>query len=135
MGTSINAQENAESEYVKAVHNVCRIVVERGFSVPQRSDYLYRFTDNYKCEQKSLKILHTYTNSIIRTKKKELAAQQTEINDNIDDAGIKKKVAFLDLLLQHQKKNQSLTDSEIREEVDTFMFTVTLHHKQILFQI
>lgn len=127
MGTSINAQKNSDSDYVKAVHNMCRIVVERGFSIPERFDILYKFTDNYKCEQKSLNILHTYTNSIIRNKKRELVARQIETNDVDDDAGIKKKMVFLDLLLQHQKENKSLTDTEIREEVDTFMFTVIMH--------
>lgn len=126
MGTTVNAQENSECEYVKAVHNMCRIVVERGFSAMQRINFLYKFTDNYKCEKYSLKILHDYTNSIIQSKKKELALKKFEINDNIDDTGIKKKVAFLDLLLQHQLEYDSLTDKEIREEVDTFVFEVIL---------
>lgn len=124
MGTTVNAQENAESEYVKAVHNMCRIVVERGFSAIQRFDFLYQFTDNYKCEQWSLKILHGYTNSVIQSKKKESSLKHSESNDNIDDTGLKKKVAFLDLLLQHQLENNSFTDTDIREEVDTFMFEV-----------
>lgn len=127
MGTSVNAQEDAESEYVKAVHNMCRIVIERGFSVIESFDFLYKFTSNYRCEEKSLKILHGYTNAVLQKKKKEFLAKKVEQNGNEvvgEDVGMKKKMVFIDLLLEYQRDGNLITDDEIRQEVDTFMFEV-----------
>ncbi|KAJ8943363.1 hypothetical protein NQ318_002596 [Aromia moschata] len=121
MGVSINAQKNTESEYVVAVKELCRIIIERSFSPIQRLDVLYSFTRNYRIEEKSLKILHNYTNSVIKTRKEEL---KNKTNEDIeeDQLEVRKKRAFLDLLLNATIDGSPLPDNIIREEVDTFMF-------------
>ncbi|KAF2895541.1 hypothetical protein ILUMI_10635 [Ignelater luminosus] len=121
MGTSVNAQNNSESEYVKNVKEMCRIVVDRSFSPIKMFDVLYPLSKDYKIEQNALKVLHGYTNYVIKKRKEELISKSSTTEKH-DDTGAKKRLAFLDLLLQCQVDGKPLPQEVIREEVDTFMF-------------
>lgn len=123
MGVSIDAQEDPDSEYVKSVKEMCRIVAERGNSLIERSDFLYRFTNNYAKERKALNTLHGFTTSVIKKRKQQISHCDSKDEEVENELGIKKRKAFLDLLLDFSQKEQDpLTDEELRNEVDTFMF-------------
>ncbi|XP_023238259.1 cytochrome P450 4c3-like isoform X2 [Centruroides sculpturatus] len=107
MGVKLNAQLSTDNEYVKAVKNVTRSIVQ-WFSKPW-----YWFPPLFY---------------VIR-RRKEIVIEEIEENQTMDDfqeereiLGIKKRRAFLDLLLYHHLNDGSLTEEDIREEVDTFMF-------------
>lgn len=123
MGVSINAQQRPSSEYVKSVKEMCRITTMRALSFVGQNDFLYKFTKNYAKEQEALKVLHGFTSSVIKRKKEEQLKKKDDDKDDGDAFGIKKKKAFLDLLLEVSKKEKDpLSDEELRQEVDTFMF-------------
>ncbi|KAF2888130.1 hypothetical protein ILUMI_18043 [Ignelater luminosus] len=97
--------------------------MERVTSPIKCRESLYHLSLDYQKERKALKVLHTYTNSVIASRKKELQNYiKAEKEKNIDDCGIKKRKTFLDLLLQYRIDGQAISDEDIRQEVDTFMF-------------
>ncbi|KAJ3655743.1 hypothetical protein Zmor_014858 [Zophobas morio] len=132
MGTSINAQFDDNSEYVRSVKAMCKIIIERLFNILQLTDITFPLTQNYYIQKKSLNILHTHTNNVITRRREELLNKKktsAPVNEHVvngvgdyEISTYKNKKAFLDLLLEATVDGRPLTQEEIREEVDTFMF-------------
>ena len=88
-----------------------------------QNKWIFRFSKTYLKQQKSLKILHGFTNSIIINRRKKLEHHISNQNeDQAEKNGTKRRLALLDVLLEATVDGKQLTNSEIREEVDTFMF-------------
>lgn len=125
MGVDINAQTNSESDYVKAVKVLSNIVSERHFNFLLRSNWIFRISPSYFKQQTHLKILHGFTDAVIIARREEITKSRytTYCNKSSDnDVGAKKKMALLDVLLQSTIDGKPLSNMDIREEVDTFMF-------------
>jgi len=68
-----------------------------------------------------LKTLHGFTEKVIAERKQEL--EEMRVDNQVEEViGKKQKLAFLDLLVEASKGGTVLSDCDIREEVDTFMF-------------
>nr|QIK02100.1 cytochromes P450 family 4 [Holotrichia parallela] len=122
MGTTVNAQNDLDSEYVKCVKMLLQVITERTFSPLLANDMLYIFSDTYRREKYALKIVHDYTRSVIKRRKAEFFGDSKNYESSVDSLGRKKKRAFLDLLLEYSTRDPSFTEEDIRQEVDTFMF-------------
>nr|CAH0113094.1 unnamed protein product [Daphnia galeata] len=127
MGCNIEAQTRVDSEYLLAVLSMCRILNVRTIQPLMRSDILFNFSSYGAQQRRNLKILHGFTDSVIQNKKLERNLNKgtntkTTSNEEGDFSSTKKRLAFLDLLIDASKDGELLSDSDIREEVDTFMF-------------
>jgi cytochrome P450 family 4 len=117
---------------IKLIHRsfisrITEISFMKMFDIVKQVEFLYRFTEMHKQERKCLKTLHAFTDSVIAAKRKELMNKiddEAESANSKNDFGIRKKTALLDLLLQSTIDGKPLSDRDIREEVDTFMFAV-----------
>lgn len=124
MGISLHTQENETCEYVKCVKEMGRILMARATTIKQFNIF-YRFSRDYFKEKKALKILHDVTDSVIAERRKQLRNEKVSSDENNYVLGMKKRQAFLDLLINIEIDGKPLSDADIREEVDTFMFEVS----------
>ncbi|XP_023703487.1 cytochrome P450 4c3 isoform X2 [Cryptotermes secundus] len=129
MGRRVNAQENSDTEYVKAVYEIGSIVQNRQAKIWLQPDWLFRWTLLHKRQENCVRILHGFSNKVIQERKELLKLQEqnktvpTEHEEEYSIAfGHKKRLAFLDLLLEASQNGAVLSNEDIREEVDTFIF-------------
>nr|CAH0105057.1 unnamed protein product [Daphnia galeata] len=134
MGCNIEAQAKRDSEYVKAVYMMSEIVAARQSRPWIQPNFLFQMSEYSTKQRKVLGVLHGFTDDVIRRRKMERKQQNHDhATENIehhqfvqkeDDSFVpkKKRLALLDLLLDVSVDGEVLSDLDIREEVDTFMF-------------
>ncbi|KAE9418394.1 hypothetical protein Angca_004160 [Angiostrongylus cantonensis] len=147
MGTPIHCQTDGNSEYVQAVQRLTSILWKH-----QRQDtfcFLFLFCltsvfyflvmfvsprfpwlwlkpiwylSGFGFEfNRLVKLTNGFTRKVIAERKCVVVEREWELCEDNEGNTNKKKLAFLDLLLYMQRSHE-LTDEDIREEVDTFMF-------------
>ncbi|XP_055380312.1 cytochrome P450 4d2-like [Condylostylus longicornis] len=129
MGTKVHAQTDSNNNYVKGISEILKIMVIRFVHPFLRDDIILSLfrNDLKKDQDKTIDILHNFTENVIKKRRKELEESLNNGNFKQDTSednyyGNKKRMALLDVLLQSTIKGEPLTNSDIREEVDTFMF-------------
>lgn len=71
-----------------------------------------------------IKALHDFTDKVIIARREKLFNGSVSVANDEEGFGGRKKMALLDILLQSTIDGQQLTNEDIREEIDTFMFEV-----------
>ncbi|XP_025898064.1 cytochrome P450 4V2 [Nothoprocta perdicaria] len=126
MGRNVGAQENKDSEYVRAVYRMSDLIQQRQKSPWLWPDCLYVLFKEGREHERNLKILHNFTDTVIAEKAAELENPKQgkcDTDGNCEGSGLKKRKAFLDMLLSAtDDEGNKLSYRDIREEVDTFMF-------------
>ncbi|XP_025262283.1 cytochrome P450 4C1-like isoform X2 [Camponotus floridanus] len=131
MGASLQKFDELQQKYRNAVHDITELFIYRGLRPWLYNDLLFSLSPQGRKQKKILKILHGFTEKIIAERKlyhertNDRYLKNLESNketENFEEFGIKKNgLAMLDLLIAASREN-SLTDMDIREEVDTFVF-------------
>ncbi|XP_030749698.1 probable cytochrome P450 4d14 [Sitophilus oryzae] len=125
MGVWLEDTNKNHANYIKSVKGMCNIVVQRIASPVHES--IYKFTWTQYKESKLLKVLHGFVDEVIERKIKDI---NTESKKNVVNNGTpalenveeKERMVFLDLLLKSNINGRPLTKTELRDEVNTFMF-------------
>lgn len=108
MGQSVNAQNCANSEYVKAVHEINDIIQTRQLNPLMWSDTIFKLFKEGKAHDKDIKILHDFRSEVIAKR-----IEQIELDGGLN---VNQKCNFLDLLLE-MRRNGEITLKEIEYEV------------------
>ncbi|XP_036140235.1 cytochrome P450 4c3 [Monomorium pharaonis] len=118
MGYKLNAQRNTKNEYVKAVDKIASIVQMRFTNVWISSDTIFKLTKAGREHDHANQIIQQFVNKVIVERK---AEWKLKCDDNFNNS-TKKKRALLDLMLEMSHNGTVLSDEDIREEVNTFMY-------------
>uniref|UniRef100_A0A8K9XRV5 aromatase n=1 Tax=Oncorhynchus mykiss TaxID=8022 RepID=A0A8K9XRV5_ONCMY len=120
MGKKIYAQSNYDSEYVQCVYKMSDIITRRQRMPWFWPDLFYNYFGEGWEHNRSLKVLHSFTSNVIYERAEYIAYIES---DSESDQGMRKRRAFLDMLLKTtDEEGNKLTHQDIQEEVDTFMF-------------
>ncbi|KAK4313961.1 hypothetical protein Pmani_014705 [Petrolisthes manimaculis] len=86
MGVNIKAQDNSDSDYVKAVYRIGALVQQRQARPWLQSDLLYRLIGSSKEHDACLKILHGFSYGTIRSRRIEFQKEKTnKLAKHMDD--------------------------------------------------
>lgn len=135
MGTKLD-EESADfgRSYKKGIHQVGQYVVYRAQRLWMYPNMIFPWTQVGGQQKKILNLMRSFRDSVINQRREtnengklflEMINRAEDNSDNVLYSTGKKKLAMLDLLLQAEKDG-TIDANGIGEEVDTFMFEVTL---------
>lgn len=111
-------------------------MINRFFNVYLRFDIVWNISQQSRMQQAILKVLHQFTDNVIRERRLKLNGMMNNNSiESINDIGIKQRRAFIDILLNSTIDGEPLSDKDIREEVDTFMFEVNLPDSNVIMHL
>ncbi len=113
-------------EYVKAVLTILEMIVDRYLNPLYQIDWYYWKTPTGRKLKQCCDLAHAHSENVIKERKKVLGLDKEVKNIEVALKNAEKdhkRLDFLDILLTAEDESgEGLTDLEIRDEVDTFMF-------------
>ncbi|ELV12923.1 Cytochrome P450 4A11 [Tupaia chinensis] len=114
-----SGQLNRNSQsYIQAIGDMKNLLFSRVRSAFHQNDIIYWLTPDGRRTHRTSQIAHQHTDRVIRLRKAHL-----QNDEELEKVRGRKHLDFLDILLLAQvKRGSSLSDQDLRDEVDTFMF-------------
>lgn len=123
----------AITKFIVRPHSVTHVVHIRIVNFALQQPLIFKYSKLRQTEKKAIKVINRFADEVIQKRRSELIETVNKINNNEDadaaaateEIGIhRKKRALLDILLTSTIDGKPLTDLDIREEADVFMFGV-----------
>ncbi|XP_063312632.1 ultra-long-chain fatty acid omega-hydroxylase-like [Pelobates fuscus] len=112
--------QEKSSDYIAAIYELSALVAHRYQYPPHHIDFIYHLSSNGQRFRQACNIVHGFTAGVVQQRKE--ALQDKGVAGWIRSKQGKTK-DFIDILLLSQDEDGSqLSDQEMRDEVDTFMF-------------
>ncbi|XP_038066913.1 cytochrome P450 4F4-like isoform X2 [Patiria miniata] len=116
----MNCQTSGDHPYVQAVGELTGDIIERCFNFLYYFDVFFNLSSLGKKFHKNCDLVHRFADNVIAGRRVELEKGQAA---QADSSSRRKYLDFLDILLSARDEDgKGLTDLEIRNEVDTFLF-------------
>ncbi|XP_075395840.1 cytochrome P450 4A6-like isoform X1 [Tenrec ecaudatus] len=114
-----NTQMNRSTQpYIKAVDVLSKLFFSRVRNAFHQTDMIYRLTPEGRLNHRACEVAHKHTDQVIKQRKAYLQEER-----ELEKVRRKKNLDFLDILLcAKMEDGSSLSDQDLRAEVDTFMF-------------
>ncbi|KAG5214721.1 hypothetical protein JEQ12_000297 [Ovis aries] len=114
---SVRNDRNSQS-YIQAIKNLNSMLFSRLRNVFYQNDLIYRLTREGHWNHQACQLAHQYTDAVIKERKANLQKE-----GELEKVRSRRHLDFLDILLFARMENgSSLSDEDLRAEVDTFMF-------------
>uniref|UniRef100_A0A452FGX1 Cytochrome P450 family 4 subfamily A member 11 n=1 Tax=Capra hircus TaxID=9925 RepID=A0A452FGX1_CAPHI len=114
---SVQTDRNSQS-YIQAIRDLSHLVVSRLRNALHQNDLIYRLTPEGRWNHRACQLAHQHTDAVIKERKAHLQKE-----GELEKVRSRRHLDFLDILLFARMENgSSLSDEDLRAEVDTFMF-------------
>uniref|UniRef100_A0A5F9DJ24 Cytochrome P450, family 4, subfamily A, polypeptide 5 n=1 Tax=Oryctolagus cuniculus TaxID=9986 RepID=A0A5F9DJ24_RABIT len=115
---SVQLDSRNSQSYIQAVGDLNNLVFARVRNIFHQSDTIYRLSPEGRLSHRACQLAHEHTDRVIQQRKAQLQQE-----GELEKVRKKRRLDFLDVLLFAKMENgSSLSDQDLRAEVDTFMF-------------
>lgn len=124
MGYKMDDLGKSVPDYLEGIKIVTNLGMKRSIRPWLSNDLIYSLTSGGRTLFRYVKKMNDFTNKVIQARKIDLRSRNNIQKSNKQDEvfGQKKRLAFLDLIIEIADEGKVLSDQQIQEEVDTIMF-------------